>query len=147
MMFAGGLVPQGWLRCDGSEVSRVTYAQLFAEIGTTYGSGDNVTTFNLPDLGGRFPLGQGSGVGLTTRNLGSRGGEEDVTLTVAEMPSHTHDIVRDYNGGAFSYAWGLEEQPVPFNGVPATTTTFARGGDQAHNNMPPFLAIDFIIKY
>lgn len=88
--YAGSSAPSGWLLCDGSAVSRTTYARLFAVIGTTFGAGDGSTTFNLPDTRGRSVLGAGSGTGLTSRALGATGGAETHTLTEDEMPSHTH---------------------------------------------------------
>ena len=87
MPFAGTVAPQGYLLCDGSAVDRTTYATLFGVIGTTFGSGDGSTTFNLPDLGGRVPLGVSS-----THLLGSTGGSETVTLTESELPAHVHEV-------------------------------------------------------
>jgi len=84
--------PPGWLLCDGSAISRGTYANLFAVFGTTYGAGDGSSTFNLPDLRGRALVGAGQGAGLTNRPLGSNGGEERHALTIAEMASHNHGI-------------------------------------------------------
>ena len=88
--YAGSTAPDGYLMCDGSAVSRTTYAALFAAIGTTYGAGDGSTTFNLPDLQGRFPLGAGAGDGLTARTVGQKDGEERNKLTTNEIPSHNH---------------------------------------------------------
>lgn len=86
-MFGGSVAPSGFLMCDGSSVSRVTYSDLFDTIGTTYGSGDGSTTFNIPDLTGRIPIGvSGNDV------LGDIGGEEMHTLTTVELPSHGHTI-------------------------------------------------------
>lgn len=87
MPFAGTVAPQGYLLCDGSAVDRTTYATLFGVIGTTFGAGDGSTTFNLPDLGGRVPLGASS-----THMLGSTGGSETVTLTESELPAHVHVV-------------------------------------------------------
>jgi microcystin-dependent protein len=89
-MFAGAEPPEGYLLCDGSPISRVNYSSLFDAIGTTYGSGDGSTTFNLPDFRGRGPLGAGTGAGLTPRTLGGSGGAETVTLDTTMIPSHTH---------------------------------------------------------
>ena len=100
-MFAGATPPTGWLVCDGSAISRTTYATLFAAIGTTWGAGDGSTTFNIPDLRGRTPIGAGTGSGLTARTLGDNLGAEthdhggnsgEVTLSAAQsgLPAHTH---------------------------------------------------------
>lgn len=91
-MYAGSGTPSKWLYCDGSAVSRDTYAKLFAVIGTTYGAGNGSTTFNLPDFRGRVPVGMGTGTAsdAQTRSLGYKGGTETTTLTVSQMPSHTH---------------------------------------------------------
>jgi microcystin-dependent protein len=80
----------GWLLCDGRAVSRSTYADLFAKIGTAHGPGDGSATFNLPDARGRSPMGAGTGSGLTARTLGAKLGEEGTTITVGQMPSHGH---------------------------------------------------------
>lgn len=91
-LFAGTYAPVGWNLCDGSTLSISTYQTLYALIGTTYG-GDGVTNFKVPDLRGRVPIGQGTGNNLTTRVLGQAGGTEAVTLTSANLPSHTHSLM------------------------------------------------------
>jgi microcystin-dependent protein len=88
--FAATTPPTGWLVCDGSAVSRTTYAALFAVIGTTWGAGNGTTTFNLPDLRSRVTVGAGSGSGLTARTLAAVGGEENHALSAAELAAHTH---------------------------------------------------------
>jgi microcystin-dependent protein len=90
MSYAGSTAPTGWLLCDGSAVSRTTYAALFTAISTTYGAGDGSTTFNLPDTRGRTVVGAGQGTGLSNRLVGAVGGEETHQLTIAELASHTH---------------------------------------------------------
>lgn len=85
-------IPAGWLLCDGSPVSRVTYADLYAKIGTLWGAGDGATSFNLPDFRSRFPIGAGQGAGLTNRGLASYGGVESVALTAAQNGPHTHTV-------------------------------------------------------
>jgi microcystin-dependent protein len=82
--------PAGWLLCDGSAISRTTYAALFNAIGTTYGAGDGSTTFGIPDYRGRTIVGAGAGTGLTSRALGTNGGEETHLLANGEMPTHSH---------------------------------------------------------
>ena len=89
-MFAGSTSPNGWLVCDGSTVSRSAYSDLFKIIGTTYGAGNSNTTFTLPDMRGRCPIGVGTGASLTARTLGSNVGAETATLSEANMASHTH---------------------------------------------------------
>ena len=90
IMYTNSIAPTGFFLCNGSAVSRTTYSKLFSVLGTTYGSGDNSTTFNVPDLRGRSPLGLGQGIGLTNRNLNDKVGSETHTLTTSEMPSHNH---------------------------------------------------------
>lgn len=91
--YFGGAVPSGWLLCDGSAVSRVTYSALFAAIGTTWGAGDGLTTFNLPDMRRRTSIGSGgTAISGPANTLGSVGGEEKHTLTVAELAAHNHTI-------------------------------------------------------
>lgn len=140
--YAGSSAPTGWLLCDGSAVSRTTYAALFTIVGTTYGTGDGSTTFNLPDIRGRVSIGAGQGSGLTNRTLAATGGAETHTLTIAEMPAHTHT----YHAGQFGSGYG----PVDGNSInewsdiyPATSST---GGGGAHNNMQPFIVLNYIIK-
>lgn len=89
-MFAGSVAPIGWLICDGSIVSRVAFSDLFKVIGTTYGVGNSNSTFTLPDMRGRLPIGVGSGSSLTTRTLAATFGAETATLAETNLPSHTH---------------------------------------------------------
>jgi microcystin-dependent protein len=88
-MYAGAVAPSGWLLCDGTAISRTTYAALFAVIGTAYGNGDGVNTFNLPNLKGRIPVGFDAAQ-TEFAALGQTGGEKAHSLSIAEMPSHTH---------------------------------------------------------
>ena len=89
--FAGSAAPSGWLLCDGSAVSRTTYAALFAVIGTTYGAGDGSTTFNLPNLKGRVPVGRDAAQSEFDV-LGETGGAKTHTLAAGEMPVHSHGV-------------------------------------------------------
>lgn len=91
--FAGTVAPQGCLFCDGSAVSRTTYAALFAVIGTTYGEGDGETTFNIPDLSGRVVIGVSN-----SHALGTTGGSETVTLTADQLPAHVHEVPKHGHG-------------------------------------------------
>jgi len=139
---AGATAPAGWLACDGALVARSAYPALFAVTGERYGAGDGVTTFALPDLRGRFPLGAGAGPDLTPRALGDTGGEETHRLTIAEMPSHTHQggplKQVSYNGGANMRNWNINSRQEG--------KTTAAGGNAPHNNMPPYICLAYIIK-
>ena len=89
LMFAGNFAPKAWSFCDGSTINIASNTALFSLLGTTYG-GNGTTNFKLPDLRGRVALGAGQGPGLSNYNLGQMGGAEKVTLTVNQMPAHTH---------------------------------------------------------
>lgn len=144
-MWSTGSVPTDWLDCDGSAVSRTTYALLFAVISTTFGVGDGSTTFNLPDFKGRSPVGVGQGAetseGDTTgtdRTLADKMGYEEHTLVTAELAAHTHTSEERVLGPAASGAGTAA-------GSSAINATSSTGGDTAHNNMSPGLAIHFMI--
>ncbi|WP_299679908.1 tail fiber protein [uncultured Dokdonia sp.] len=94
VMFAGNFAPRSWAFCNGQLLPIAQNTALFSILGTTYG-GDGRTTFALPDLRGRTPIHPGHGPGLSTYRLGERGGQEDHTLTVAEMPTHNHFVASD----------------------------------------------------
>jgi microcystin-dependent protein len=151
MQFFGSVAPDGWLFCDGSAVSRATYADLFAVIGTTYGAGDGSTTFNLPDFRGRAGIGAGTGTGLTSRALGAKVGAETHQLTTSEIPSHYHDAglltakVQATGGSNTTAAGGSANGGGSFNGAIGGQTATAGGGG-THNNMQPSLVCNFIIK-
>lgn len=142
--FGGPVVPTGWLTCDGAAVSRASFSGLFAAIGTTWGVGDGTTTFNLPDLRGRVPIGAGVGTGLSSRTLAALLGEETHALTVAETPAHTHTPLA---GGAFVTNPGFGGFGLIAGAVinPTDTLSFS-GGNAAHNNMPPSAVIQWVIK-
>jgi microcystin-dependent protein len=152
--------PAGSALCQGQVLSISTYSALFALLGTTFG-GDGVTTFALPDLRGRIPMGQGAGSGLSSRYIGEMSGTESVTLLTTQMPAHTHSIT--VNPKAVTEAG---DTSVPTNAYPANTGTMdkeykasgtlvnmgaaavtagAAGGSQPHDNMPPFLVLNFYI--
>ncbi len=138
--------PDGWLICDGSAVSRTTYAELFAKVGIKYGSGNGVDTFNLPNLGGRVPIGATSDNNVGTPNLsngygvGQKVGEDSHQLTVDEMPSHTHTY--DWQGVGNN----ASGQDTAGQYLRQDRETESTGGDQAHENRQPSIAMYYIIK-
>lgn len=157
--FAGSSAPTGFLLCDGSAVSRTTYAALFAVVSTTYGVGDGSTTFNVPDVRGRALIGAGQGTGLTNRALGATGGAETHALTAAEGPTHNHGVTdpEHVHSVPLSSTAGGGTMPVvtssgtanwSSNSGTASTgiTVNNTGGGGSHNNMQPFLAVNYIIK-
>lgn len=151
-MFAGNFAPFGHAFCSGQLQSIAQNTALFALIGTTYG-GDGQTTFALPDLQGRMPVHQGQGPGLTPRVIGQTGGTETVTLLSSQMPAHTHPMNANSGAGDSSVPTGnffaasasnIYSNSAP-NAVMNASSTNAAGGNQPHENMSPFLAINFII--
>lgn len=150
--YGGTTAPQGYLMCDGAAVSRADYSELFAAIGTTYGAGDGLTTFNVPDLRGRTPLGAGTGTATdaTAHALGDVDGTETVTLTTNEMPSHSHTWTRNipygftHNVASGTRLGGSSGVQVAENYSPFYINS--SGGDQAHNNMPPYAVTNYVIS-
>jgi len=133
----------GWLLCDGREVSRTTYAALFNEIGTRYGDGDTSTTFNLPDIRGRSPIGAGTGSGLTFRDINAATvGEENHTLTESEMPSHTHT----WEGPTTRTEERGDGANLVWRGTDPNAVTGATGGGQSHNNIAPCIIAWCFVK-
>lgn len=190
--FAGTVSPEGYLLCDGSAVSRSTYALLYAVIGDTYGAGDGSTTFNLPDLRGMVVLGVSN-----SHSLGSTGGSETVTLTDGNLPAHSHEVPQHGHGDdiaattpelsheitqpAFNYnnpkgsttlsgsdftAYTSVNTPsasrttnvavadhdaedCTMSGSVTNQVAFSSdstGGGTAHNNMQPYMAINYLIS-
>lgn len=154
--------PSGWLLCDGSAVSRTTYATLFVLLGTTYGNGDGSTTFNLPNLKGRTPVGYNAAE-TEFDALGETGGAKTHTLVTGELASHAHSI--DSQGahthtpsaasmgvtgpgavGATGTAY-IAVQPVTDSQGSHNHTAGAAGSGTAHNNLQPYITLGFIIKY
>lgn len=190
--FAGTVSPEGYLLCDGSAVSRSTYALLYAVIGDTYGAGDGSTTFNLPDLRGMVVLGVSN-----SHSLGSTGGSETVTLTDGNLPAHSHEVPQHGHGDdiaattpelsheitqpAFNYnnpkgsttlsgsdftaytsvntpsasrttnvaVADHDEEDCTMSGSVSNKVAFSSdstGGGTAHNNMQPYMAINYLIS-
>jgi microcystin-dependent protein len=142
--WCGNSAPVGWLLCYGQAVSRTTYAALFTNIGTNFGSGDGSTTFNVPDLRGRTPFGRDDMGGTAANRIvtngtifAASGGEEKHTLTQAEVPPVTFT----YQGGTSGH--------TASNGSGTGATTISGttdGGGGSHNNMPPYMILNYIIK-
>jgi len=158
IIFAGNFAPRGWQLCAGQLLPISQYSALFSLLGTSYG-GNGQTTFALPDLRGRAPIGQGQGPGLSPYSLGQVGGVENVTLNATQMPAHNH-LVNASNTAADQGAPGgnyLAEivDAVTGNATPiyaatanaqmnAACITMA-GGSQPHQNLSPFLCLNYII--
>ena len=139
--FAGVTTPQNWLLCDGREVSREIYSELFAVIGTTWGAGDGSTSFNLPDLRNRMPVGAGDDYALA-----SKGGEKEHTLTVNEMPAHSHNLFKGYDGGERIVNVTNVTKNGTWDNITDAVSMTSTGGSQPHNNMPPYAGTYYIIK-
>lgn len=157
-LFAGSYAPAGWLLCAGQLLSISEYDTLFALIGTTYG-GDGVTTFQMPDLRGRLPVGQGNGPGLTPRVIGEQFGVEAVTLLTPQIPSHSHIFSASTAspstspspaGNVFAHSDADNiYAPLPTTGadpqVMNVASVQAAGGTQPHNNIMPTTAMNYIM--
>lgn len=148
-MFAGNFAPAGWMFCEGQLLPISEYETLFQLIGTTYG-GDGQSTFALPDLRGRIPIHQGNGF-----ILAETGGAEEITLTVTQIPAHSHPLLASTS---------VSNQSSPANSVVAQSTSAdlyiedtptanmavnsisSVGGSQPHTNFQPYLCVDFIIS-
>lgn len=171
MLWAPNFAPRGWAFCSGQLMPIAQYSALFSLLGTTYG-GDGRTTFALPDLRGRVPVGAGQSPGLSNQRLGEKGGAEQVTLTSAQMPSHTHaakpnltlsatsdiagkstpdaDLIVgtavDTNGVDVScYSDSAADTTLKANSVTGTIAVSETGGNRGHANMQPYLGLNYII--
>ena len=140
-MYAGGSVPSGWLFCNGAAVSRSTYSALFSAISTAYGAGDGSSTFNLPDFGGKGPMGYKSDNSKFDA-LAETGGEETHTLTTSEMPSHTHG----YAGAQNTVTVDNQNLLTNVSKDLGNKTSSSTGGGSAHNVLDPYLTVNFIVK-
>lgn len=148
-MFAGNFAPAGWMFCEGQLLPISENETLFQLIGTTYG-GDGESTFALPDLRGRLPLHQGNGF-----ILAETGGAEEITLTVGQIPAHTHPLLASTGVGISNTPQGnvsgeqvtlnlyIEDNPA-FPLAPQSVSSV--GGSQPHTNFQPYLCVNFIIS-
>ena len=163
LMWTGAVnaVPTGWLLCDGSEVSQTTYADLYAVIGSTFGTPVTNTNFILPNLVDKFVAGVGSS---GTYSVGTTGGADSVTLTTDEIPAHNHTATSTVTDPGHNHTYtqliaggpsgdsNHEGTPQTTNtststtGITVATTLADTGGGSSHENRPPFVAMGYIIK-
>lgn len=153
-IFAGSIEPSGWAFCDGRLLSILHNSALFSLLGTTYG-GDGTTSFALPNFQGMVPVGVGQGAGLTDRFLGETGGVETVTISSEEMPSHNHgfqvvaDLANSSGVPGTQSSLGIANIAT-YNSsadgvVMSPYALTSMGSSISHNNMQPFLTLNFII--
>jgi microcystin-dependent protein len=148
-MFAGNFAPAGWMFCEGQLLPISEFETLFNLIGTTYG-GDGQSTFAVPDLRGRLPIHQGNGF-----TLAETGGVEEVTLTVSQIPAHSHPLLASTNQAAGNTPTGnvtgqvgstqIYKAAAPGAAMAPQAVT-STGGSQPHTNFQPYLCVDFIIS-
>lgn len=153
-IFPFNFAPKGWALCDGQLQPINQNTALFSLLGTQFG-GDGITTFALPDLQGSSPVDFGSGTGLTPRNMGDAGGEQTVTLLASQMPAHTHTAQAGASGGQGSplgnaWASGIRGRPPAYgpsgaNVAMSPSAISPAGGSQPHNNLMPYLCLNFCI--
>jgi microcystin-dependent protein len=152
-IFPFNFAPKGWAFCDGQLLPLSQNTALFSLLGTTYG-GNGKSNFALPDMQGNAPMHPGQGPGLSLHDLGETGGSDMVSLLESEIPSHPHALMASASDGLFTQPPGqLFAQGVGVNiwGTNAPNTTLAgnalapAGGDQPHNNMQPYLTLNFCI--
>lgn len=153
-MFSGNFAPVGWAMCNGQLLPIAQNTALFSILGTTYG-GDGKSTFALPNLRQRIPMHAGAGPGLTPRDLGEQGGEATTTLTALQLPAHSHGMsASNSTASVQSPAGALLAKPVtisaPYHDASAMAPSTAgplgtAGGSAPHNNLQPYLVLNFII--
>lgn len=162
-MFGGNFAPRNWMLCTGQLLSIAQYSALFSLIGTTYG-GDGTTNFALPNLQSRVTMGQGNGTGLTPRTLGEVGGQENVTLTIQQIPSHIHAlnattavaadggqtpgsnyVLAQPSGTGEVYTVNDGTQPPPTSLTLPAQSCSMTGSNMPHDNIMPILCVNYII--
>ena len=148
--FAGSTIPEKWLECNGSAISRETYSELFNAIGVNYGVGDGLTTFNIPNLKEKIPVGHDP-AGTEFDVIGKTGGEKTHTLTTQELATHSHTSI--YAGGSqlnINSPGTGTALTITTDGTSTTTgynmATNSAGGGQPHNNLQPYIVMKYIIK-
>lgn len=157
--FAGNFAPRGWVFCNGQLLSIAQWTAVFALVGTTYG-GDGQTTFGVPDLRSRVPVGEGNGPGLSTMSLGEMGGTESVTLLSSQLPAHSHTATAPAASTSTTGTPAANVAPGPVELGAATSKHFGTadgaiglagptlgltGGSQPHNNLQPHLGMNYIM--
>lgn len=147
-LFPFGFAPTGWASCSGQLVPIFQNTALFSLLGTMYG-GDGKSTFALPNLNGRMPVGQGQGPGLSRYEIGGTGGSETVTLIPSEIPVHTHTLQADAGPATTATpalgAPATSELPLFHDAASTTAPLAAAGGSMPHNNMQPYLTMYYAI--
>lgn len=152
-IFPFNFAPKGWAFCDGQILPLSQNTALFSLLGTTYG-GDGKSNFALPNMQGNAPMHPGQGPGLSLHDLGETGGSETVSLLESEIPSHSHALVASLSDGldtkpaAEQFAQGVGVQIWGTGSANASLSDNAlapAGGDQPHNNMQPYLTLNFCI--
>ncbi len=151
---ATNFAPKGWATCDGQIININSNTALFALLGTTFG-GNGQITFGLPDLRGRVAIGAGNGTGLTPRVFGAKGGTETVALTIDQMPAHNHQVYPNFAGTpgqsnpANNFPGNLGAPNAVYgssgDGNMGAAIVGSQGGNQPHENMQPWLCLNFII--
>lgn len=153
IMFAGNFAIRGYAMCNGQILSIAQNTALFAILGTTYG-GNGTTTFGLPNLQSRVPVHFGQGPGLSPHSLGEQGGSESVTLTQPQMPQHTHTSTLKASTGEATDTEPTNQYLATGNSYTGTANTLLNpsagvvgiaGGSQPHENLQPYLALNFLI--